>query len=887
MTSISIGSRLGPYEVISPLGAGGMGEVFRARDTRLDRSVAIKVLPAELAQNAQLRLRFEREARLISQLSHPNICTLYDVGDGYLVMELLEGETLADRIVKGPLPLDELIRIGTQIASALERAHKAGIVHRDLKPGNVMLTKSGAKLLDFGLAIDRQPIVVPQSSVLVTENKPLTAEGTLIGTVQYMAPEQLEGGTADARTDIFAFGAVLYEMATGRRAFEGKSQASVIASILAAEPKPVSATQPMSPPALDRLISTCLAKDPERRWQSAHDIGTQLLWIGESSVPAPRGTSKRGAAGWIVAALLAITTIAGGTMVWRKTAAERYLPAVRTTVLPPDKTAFDFLAFGAPPAISPDGTRIVFGAAEPGKPRSLWVRSLDSFSPQQLGGTEGATFPFWSPDGRFIAFFADNSLKKIEVGGGAPVVLCSVVDGRGGSWSPNGETIIFAGRYSPIYRVSSSGGSPVEVTKMDSRWGTHRWPEFLPDGRHFLYLASPSGVEDPSNTIFAGSIDGQVQKGLITAANEPHYFDGTLIFTRDRILMAQPFDAKRLALTGDALPLKEQQIESTPLMSRSIVSISAAGTLVYQTGVSTRLVQLQWFDRSGKPIGLLSTAGPYTGVTISPDEKSVLTGMTAGGRSNIWSFDLLRGTRTRLTFNDGIDVNAIWSPDGRKIIYTSFDNGKFRLVLRDLTTGSEERLLDAITSAGVPAATSWSLDGQRILYSVGGRTSRADLWWMSLADRKTHPYLITPFVEGVARLSPDGKWVVYQSNESGQIEVYLAPFPWTGAKWQVSTGGGMSPRWRADGKEIFYLGTQSTAGVFALPVTLGPMPELGQAVKLFDFHVVQIGPNVYDVSRDGNRFLVNTRVGEEPPPAPLLVVQHLDRELRAELEHAR
>src|SRR5437867_6624632 len=504
--AITAGTRLGPYEVLAPLGAGGMGEVWKARDTRLDRSVAIKVLPAEFAENAQLKLRFEREAKTISQLNHPNICTLYDVGflgggpppsaadaaEGrgapqsgvpYLVMELLDGESLADRLTKGPLPIEQVLRYGIEIAEALEKAHKAGVVHRDLKPGNIMLTKAGAKLLDFGLA---KPASVFNADG-ATQHKPLTQEGTIVGTFQYMAPEQIEGGEVDARTDIFALGAVLYEMATGKRAFEGKSKASLIASILTAEPQPITAVQPMTPASFDRVIRTCLQKEPDDRWQSAHDVATELRWVSE----APSTTTPRRARSllvWSMAAILGVISIALAVALWRETQSARNEPAVRTLILPPENTTFDFLGAAAPPAVSPDGKRIVFGAVEPGKKRMLYVRPLDSLVAQQLIGTEGATFPFWSPDGRFIGFFVDNALKKLEVIGGAPVTLCSVIDGRGGSWSPDGQTIIFTGRFAPIYRVPSAGGTPSTVTTLEGRDVTHRFRQFLPVGHHFLFL---------------------------------------------------------------------------------------------------------------------------------------------------------------------------------------------------------------------------------------------------------------------------------------------------------------------------------------------------------------------------------------------------------------
>jgi Tol biopolymer transport system component/predicted Ser/Thr protein kinase len=885
---ISSGSRLGPYEVVSPLGAGGMGEVFKARDTRLDRSVAIKILPAEFATNAQLRLRFEREAKTISQLNHPNICTLYDVGENYLVMELLEGETLAERIAKGPLPVEQVLRYGMEIAEALERAHKAGIVHRDLKPSNVMLTKSGAKLLDFGLAKESDAPSLNALTGLRTEQKPLTEEGTLVGTFQYMAPEQLEGGPVDARTDIFAFGALLYEMATGKRAFEGKSKASLIASILTSEPRPIGMLQPASPAELDRLIRICLRKDPDERWQSAHDVALELRGVSEVAEKRPHA-GRRNALAWTVAALFALATIVLAMTLFRRPTAQRAEMPVRTLIVPPDKTEFDFLNAAAPPAVSADGKRIVFGAAEKGKVRTLWIRSLDSLSAQQLAGTERATYPFWSPDGRTIAFFLHTALKKIEITGGAPVTVCNVIDARGGSWSPDGRTIIFAGRFAPISRVPAGGGTPVEVTKTDDQFTTHRWPEFLPDGKHFLFLGSPTGGEDSHNAICAGNIEGGPIKVLINNAGEPHYVAGAIVFARDRILTAQRFDMKTLSVSGDAIPLSEQQVETTSLFSRSVVTTSADGTLAYQTGAALENTQLTWFDRAGKVTGHVGEDAPYGIFSLSPDGKAVAVSYGTRPQANIWVIDFARGVRTRMSFGTGAETAPIWSPDGRRLIFTSVNDNLFSLTLKDLTTGAEQRLLTEEHRAYGPSATSWSQDGERILYTMHGNATQADIWSMSLADGKRVPYLKTSFIESVARFSPDGKWVAYQSNESGPFEVYVAPFPPTGAKWQVSANGGTVPRWRSDMKELFYYDALGSR-VMAVPIALGPTPQIGQAAPLFHFETAfstigQLPTNgLYDVTRDGQRFLANTRIGETPLPAPLILVQHFDAELRAALE---
>ncbi|MGH9317449.1 MAG: protein kinase domain-containing protein, partial [Thermoanaerobaculia bacterium] len=564
--TISPGSRLGPYEVLSPLGAGGMGEVWKARDTRLGRAVAIKVLPSHMSASPEVRQRFEREAKTISQLSHPHICALHDIGregeTDYLVMEYLEGETLTDRLVKGPLPLEQTLRFGVEIADALDKAHRQGIVHRDLKPGNVMLTKSGVKLLDFGLAKAMAPAAPAGSLTALPTQQGLTQEGTILGTFQYMSPEQLEGKEADARSDIFAFGAVLYEMATGRKAFSGSSQASLISAIMTSDPAPISSVQPMSPPALDRVVKTCLAKDPDERWQNAHDLMGELKWIAglgsQAGVPGPpvarRRSRERLAWGMMTVTLFVALAAAVAAVVRNAHRAAMLERPMRSSIVLPEKSALRAAA------LSPDGTRVVFVARDSSGKNLLWIRPLDSLAVRPFPGTENPSFPFWSPDSLFVGFFADGKLKKIGASGGAPQTLCDAPINRGGTWNREGVILFTPVPDGPLYRVSASGGLPTPVTRFDPSRGetSHRWPFFLPDGRHFLYHVASfgSGGQVEKMGIYVGSLDSKEEKFLLRANSSVAYAPpGYLLFLRDRNLLAQPFDAQRIRITGDPLPV--------------------------------------------------------------------------------------------------------------------------------------------------------------------------------------------------------------------------------------------------------------------------------------------------------------------------------------------
>jgi len=895
--SLPIGTKLGPYEVLSQLGAGGMGEVYKARDTRLERTVAIKVLPEHLSASPESRHRFEREAKTISQLSHPHICALYDVGrEGeteYLVMEYLEGETLAERLVKGPLPLEQTLRCGIEITDALDKAHRRGIVHRDLKPGNVMLTRSGVKILDFGLA----KAIQPESSAaamtsLPTDGPALTAEGTIVGTLQYMAPEQLEGRESDARTDIFALGAVLYEMATGRKAFSGRSRASLIGAILKDEPPLVSAAQPMTPPALDRVVRTCLAKDPEERWQSAHDIKSELAWIAQAgsqagvAAPVMARRRSRERVAWILATLFGLG-LAATLSLWvvrgPRTSAETR--TLKLSVLPPEKWSF----LPGTIALSPDGTRLAFVAVGADGQSLLWVRSLDTLEPRPLPGTEGAYGLFWSPDGRFLGFFAEGKLKKVEVSGGPPqvlYVLTSVV-GRGGAWNREGVIVFAPGPATSLFRIPDSGGTVSPVTKLDTsrRENSHRWPVLLPDGRHFLYYARSRQKED--RAIFVGSLDSRETRFLMSgssnvafAPSSPGASAGYLLFEREGSLVARKLDLAGLRFEGDPIPIVEK-VQASDQFRAAMFTVSDTGVLAFGKGTHSGPPRLVWFDRSGKQLASLDSPGYSLGINLSPDERRVaidIVNSEVGGRE-LWQAEVTRGVTSRLTSGDRPTWDPVWSPDGTRIAFGSGPTvDELDLYEKPSSGPGEEHLL--FHSAGSKIPVDWSADGRFLLFELRGAGVTSKLWILPLTgDGKPYPLLQTSFNESLGTFSPDGRWIAYVSDESGHTEVYVQTFPISTAKWRVSTSGGTQPRWRRDGKEIFYLAPDSH--LMAVAVSAGSSFEAGVPSALFE---VGASPGIglrhqYGVASQGQRFLVARVIEPQEMPA-ITVVSNWAAELK-------
>ncbi|MGB9075179.1 MAG: protein kinase [Terriglobales bacterium] len=870
------GTKLGPYEILAALGAGGMGEVYRARDSRLERDVAIKVLPTNLSTDPPLRQRLEREAKAVSKLNHPHICTLHDIGhqDGvdFLVMELVEGETLEQRLLKGSLSSDQTLRCATQIAGALAKAHKLGIVHRDLKPSNVMLTKTGAKLMDFGLAKQSGPAPLAAALTEMTlEQAKLTGEGMLVGTFQYMAPEQLEGKEADPRTDIFSLGELIYEMATGKPAFSGKSRASLIAAILTAEPQPMTNLQPMTPPALEWVVKKCLAKDPDERWQSASDLASELNWITEGGSQStetgrvPVGRRRWERTGWLLAATFFLLMMAAGLALWNASN-QRPRPMYFHTSVP--FPANDL-------ALSPDGRMLaIIAYSAQANNNVLWTYEIGGRRTSSLDGTQGASYPFWSPDGKFIGFFADGKLKKVELSGGQPQVLCDAPNGRGGTWNRDG-VIVFTPEASSagLFRVSSSGGSPVGITKLDtSRFETsHRWPMFLPDGKHFLYLGANFSGQLENNAIFLGSLDSQEKRLLVsTSANAAYAEPGYLLYLRDnKTLLAQPFDLRRSVLSGEPFPLSDEVLYF-PQVDRAVYSVSGGDVLVTQTGKGASLSQLTWFDRGGKPAGTVGVRGSYNNVRLSPDGHRVATDQTDpdGRHTDIWIHEPAPGlATTRLTFDPSFHQDPIWSPDGKQILFASNRRG-FRLYTKNADgSGSEEEVADLGTVVQ-GNAWDWSRNGKYVLVRKAN-----ELWSLSWPERVAKPLLQATWTVRNAQFSPDGRWIAYASNETGSWEIYVSPFPSMNGKWQLSSGGGQEPRWCQDGKELFYLSADGK--MMAVAVTTGASFKAGSPVALFQTHrrqpVSSQDDFSYDVSGDGQRFLIATKV-DEAGAAPLSIL---------------
>jgi Tol biopolymer transport system component len=843
-----------------------MGEVFRARDTRLDRTVAIKICTGRFTE------RFEREARAISSLNHPHICALYDIGrEGtveFLVMEYLEGESLEARLRKGPLPIEEALQIAIQIASALDAAHRRGMVHRDLKPGNVMLTRGGAKLLDFGLAKMTDPIELPGTEATqITAQRSITVEGTILGTLQYMPPEQLEGRPSDARSDIFSFGAMLYEMITGRKGFEGSSQASLIAAVMAVNLPPVSTIQPMASPVLDRVVRRCLAKSPDDRWQSAGDLLSELEWISETGseagMPAPVAAKRRSRdrMAWLatgVAAVLLVGAIGWIAVHLRNEAAPPAM--VRFQVSVPDKMN---TSYGEGLVISPDGQRIAFTAFTAGISANqvkLFVRPLNALNATEIA-TPGLSpeLPFWSPDGRQIVFSAGGTLQKVDLSGGPPVTICNC-NLYGGTWNRD-RVILSTNSTGLLYRVSATGGDPKPPWPLAAGEDAQLWPQFLPDGKHYLYL---SVSDQPGKTgICVNSIDSNDRKFLVATDTNAAYAQGQLLFTRGDVLMAQPFDPGTLKLSGDPHPVTDHLERSAGSQSSNHIatfSASPNGVLMWRQSANSSQSSLQWFDRTGKKLAAVGQVADYSNPSLSPDDSKLAVCIRDPQTKtrDIWVFDLLRGTSTRLTFDPADNVNPVWSPDRTRIAFTSDRSGQ-RNIYWKLADGSQQEELLLGGKELQENVEDWSRDGKYLIYNYGQEPVR--LYVLPLADRKPVPFLNTSFNTQEGQISPNGRWIAYRSTESGRPEIYVQGFNLDPSqprgKWQISVSGGELPRWRNDGKELFYVSGDT---YYAVDVkTDGPSFSAGIPRILFQVPTVNssvAGGSPFVVTRDGKRLLV-------------------------------
>jgi eukaryotic-like serine/threonine-protein kinase len=870
--SLSPGVRVGSYEITALIGEGGMGKVWRAHHIALNRDDALKVLPDAFASDPDRLARFRREAQVLASLNHPNIAHVYGLeqADGVqaLVMELVEGETLADRIARGATPIEEALPIAKQIAEALEAAHEQGIIHRDLKPANVKVRPDGTvKVLDFGLAkLAESPAAVATSAALsisptITSPAMVSGVGVLLGTAAYMSPEQARGKAVDRRSDIWAFGCVLYEMLSDRRAFRGEDVTETLAAVMLKEPE-WNALPAKTPARLRELLGRCLIKDPRNRVQAIGDARIAIDEVqsgGGIDRDVTQTPARRISKAWVgIVTILLLTTFVFAAL-WVVSINRPVPPAppeIRVEVTTPSTD--DPLSF----AVSPDGRRLVFSASNEGKSQ-LWVRPLDSVAARPLAGTDGARYPFWSPDSASVGFFADSKLKRIDIVGGAPQALANAVAGFGGAWNRDG-TILFAPTgANPLSRVPAAGGEPVVVTRLDTGQASHRFPQFLPDGRHFTYFVQGGS----SQGVYVGSLDGVAPKRLANA-DAPAVVSpsGFLLFVRQTTLFAQAFDFQKQELSGNPFPVAEQAVFDISIAPGFSAS---TGIVAYRTGSISRARQLAWLDRSGKSVGTIGApdSADMTNVELSPDGKRIAVWRVVNGNADVWLIDAARGVPTRFTFDAATDSYPVWSSDGNRVVFASTRKGPFNLYLKlSSGAGADELLLES-DQGKVP--TDWSVDGRFLLFRSNDPQTGFDLWVLPLSgDKKPIPFLKTPFVERDGQFSPDGKWIAYQSNESGRFEIYVQPFPGPGGKFQISATGGAQPRWDKNGREVFYVSLDGR--MMAAPVKLSPdgqSLETGTPAALFPVRIAG-GPlpgsfkQQYAVSSDGQRFLVNLAADE-------------------------
>ena len=883
---LSPGHRLGPYEIVGPLAAGGMGEVYRARDTRLDRRVAIKILPPELASDADRLRRFEHEARAASSLNHPNILTIHDVGTtdsiSYIAMELVEGKTLGELIARGPFGIKELLGVALQLADGLAAAHEAGILHRDLKPSNVMVTREGlVKLLDFGLAKPARPRRRgPTDSLAVTEPETPTLPGTILGTVGYMSPEQARGENMDFRSDQFSFGSILYEMATGRRAFSGKTDLDVLAAIVRDEPDPIGKVRPDFPAAVSWTIDRCLSKEPSGRFAATRDLARDLLvlrdHVSDLTTGVVRVRKRRRFAPRIAGAVILVAALAALFLLRGRSERRPAEASIRFSLEPPESTVFNFTSSSpAPPALSPDGKWLAFGAKDSQGSNHLWLRALRDLSVRPLPGTEGATFPFWSADSRFIGFFADGKVRKIDPLGGSPETICDAADGRGGTWSREGVILFAPDRNGPILKVPAAGGTPTPVTRLDAgKPGTvHRWPSFLPDGQHFLFFVRRPGERGPQQEIRLGSLGSEESRPILTSASNALYASpGYLFFIREGSLFSIRFDPARLQTSGTATPVV-QQVQFQPYRWYGVFSVSESGLLLYQGGPVVENSELVWYDRSGGRLQAAFAPGTYAGLRLSPDGQRCAMEVRDDqtGRIDIWLGDLTRAVTSRLTSSQGISDSPVWSPDGKRIAFASNRTGVWKIYEVPARESGEPKILLDTPDDKTP--TDWSPDGAILAFNSSGPGTNFvwDIRALTLSDHSVRSLIRSAFGDVSGRFSPDGRWLAFSSNETGREEVYVQELAQGSRRWRVSPGGGTQPVWRRDGRELYYL----AGGDTLMAVAWEPRSsEVARATVLFKAGIPSSGSDIplFDVSPDGQRFLVNTTLQHQASPPLTLVV---------------
>jgi serine/threonine protein kinase len=873
-STIDVGTTLSHYRVIAKIGEGGMGEVYRARDLQLNRDVALKVLPAAVSGNSDRLRRFELEAQSTSDLNHPNILTIFDIGShngtSFIVSELLEGETLREHLQATALAPRRATEYAVQIARGLAAAHDRGVVHRDLKPDNIFITTDGrVKILDFGLAKLVEPTEQSETPTNVPTRKVGTEPGAVMGTVGYMSPEQAAGRRVDHRSDIFSFGAVLYEMLSGVRAFHGDTAIETLNAILKEDPQEFSAiTTRVISPALESVVWHCLEKKPERRFQSASDAAFALEALSGRSnsssatviSPAPSvGRISRERLIWIgISSLLLLSTAALTFSYFFRH--EKSARLVRLALATPEKASLPGRV-----TVSPDGLRVAFLATNSEGKRLLWVRQLDAPNAQQLAGTEGANSPFWSPDSRTLGYFASGKLYRVEAGGGRPQVLCDVAEISGGAWNANG-TILFGG-HDGLLRVSDQGGTTTLVTKIAPKEEAHRWPYFLPDGRHFVFLADAERTED--HNIRAGSLDSPDSQILISAVTRIAYAPpGYLLYVSQGSLVAHPFDSSTLKFTGNPIPIAEH-IEQLGGNHEFDFSVSDNGVLAYQSGNPNS--QLTWFDREGKKLSTVGDPGNYSTIALSPDDHRAAVGLldVDGRASDLWVSDVTRGNLTRLTFDPQSDSDAVWSPDGSQIVFSSNRAGDGFTNLYTTSAGGAGKEQVIYKSEATKFPTDWSHDGRSILFE--NWVDNGEVWVLTLTgDRQAKPLLqSSSFSQAEGVYSPDGRYIAYVSTESGRPEVFVQTLPLSGNKWQVSTAGGVFPRWR--GKDIIYV--TEDGKLMAAETKIGSTFESGVPRQILQTSIKMLAGAgyPYSVSSDGARFLVNARV-EATNLAPMTVV---------------